>query len=83
MPDDASLIWNLLLSVAGGSFVWWVRGISNQVVNIRSMIGDTREEIAKTYVTKVDLQQDIKDLMSRFDRLEEKFDRILASKFGN
>ena len=82
MPDDASLIWNLLLSVAGGSFVWWVRGISSQVADVRRRIADTREEVAKTYVTKADLQQDMKDLMNRFDRLEEKFDRILASKLG-
>jgi hypothetical protein len=31
-------------------------------------------------VTKGDLQQDMKDLMSRFDRLEEKFDRLMVAR---
>ena len=80
MPNDASLIWNLILSIAGGSFVWWVRGISSQVADVRKRIADTREEVAKTYVTKADLQQDMRDLMVRFDRLEEKFDRLISAR---
>ena len=82
MPEDAGLIWNFILTAGGGSFIWWVRGISGQVADLRRMIGDTREEVAKTYVTKVDLQQDMKDLMSRFDRLEEKFDKILTERLS-
>jgi predicted nucleic acid-binding Zn-ribbon protein len=80
MPEDAGLIWNFILTAAGGSFIWWVRGISSQVQDVRLRISDTREEVAKTYVTKGDLQQDMKDLMSRFDRLEEKFDRLMVSR---
>ncbi len=68
MPEDAGLIWNFILTAAGGSFIWWVRGISSQVQDVRRRIADTREEVAKTYVTKGDLQQDMKDLMSIADQ---------------
>ena len=80
MPEDAGLIWNFVLTAAGGSFIWWVRGISSQVQDVRRRIADTREEVAKTYVTKVDLQQDMKALLIRFDRLEEKFDRLMLPR---
>ena len=80
MPEDAGLIWNFILTAAGGSFIWWVRGISSQVQVVRRRIADTREEVAKTYVTKGDLQQDMKALMIRFDRLEEKFDRLMLPR---
>ena len=80
MPEDAGLIWNFILTAAGGAFIWWVRGISSQVQDVRRRIADTREEVAKTYVTKVDLQQDMKALLIRFDRLEEKFDRLMLPR---
>jgi hypothetical protein len=80
IPSDANFIWNLVLSVAVGSFVWWMRGITVQINALKSHVSDTREEIAKSYVTKDDLHQDMKELMKRFDRLEEKFERLLASR---
>ena len=80
MPSDTGFVWNLILSVAIGSFVWWMRTISIQINSLRGHVSDTREEIAKTYVTKDDLHQDMKELMQRFDRLEEKFERLLTSR---
>jgi predicted nucleic acid-binding Zn-ribbon protein len=80
MPQDAGMIWSSILSIGGALFVWWVRGISSQVQDVRRRIADTREEVAKTYVTKGDLQQDMKALMNRFDRLEEKFDRLMLPR---
>ena len=80
MLSDASFVWNVILSVAIGSFVWWMRSISVQINVLRGHISDTREEIAKAYVTKDALHQDMKELMKRFDRLEEKFERLLASR---
>ena len=80
IPSDANFIWNLVLSAAIGSFVWWMRGITVQINALKSHVSDTREEIAKSYVTKDDLHQDMKELMKRFDRLEEKFERLLAAR---
>ena len=80
IPSDANFIWNLVLSAAVGSFIWWIRGITVQINALKSHVSDTREEIAKSYVTKDDLHQDMKELMKRFDRLEEKFERLLASR---
>ena len=38
--------------------------------------------MAHNYVTKTDLQDDIKSIMLRFDRLEEKFDKILTERLS-
>ena len=77
MPNDAAVIWNALLSIAGGSFVWWVRGISQQVQDTKRRIADTREEAAKTYATKDEVDKDLGKIMDRFDRLEAKLDSFL------
>ena len=80
MDIDPTIIWNLVLPIGGGSFLYWMRGMNQQVADIRRRLADTREEVAKTYVTKEDLQQDMKEILGRFDRMEEKFDRFIATR---
>ena len=80
MPADTTMIWNAILSLACGSFIWWMRGISGQVSDLRRRIADTREEIAKTYATKSDVEKDLRKIMDRFDKLEEKLDTLLMRK---
>jgi len=78
MPNDPTMIWNAILSIACGSFVWWVRGISQQVQDTKRRVADTREEIAKTYATKADVEKDLGKIMDRFDRLDAKLDSFLV-----
>jgi len=80
MDIDPTIIWNLILTIGGGSFVYWMRGMGQQVSDLKRRLADTREEVAKTYVTKDDLQQDMKEILGRFDRMEEKFDRFIAAR---
>tara|TARA_Y100000310_G_scaffold342324_1_gene445057 strand:- start:2077 stop:2325 length:249 start_codon:yes stop_codon:yes gene_type:complete len=82
MNTDATLIWNLILTLGGGSFLYWMRGMSSQINDMRRRLADTREEVAKTYVTKIEVQEDMKEILNRFDRMEEKFDRFIASKIA-
>jgi len=51
-----------------------------QVSDIRRRLADTREEVAKTYATKIDVERDLKKIMDRFDKLEEKIDTLLMRK---
>ena len=82
MDIDGTIIWNLVLTLGGGSFLYWMRGMSSQVNDLKHRIATTREEIAKEYITKAEVQEDMKEILNRFDRMEEKFDRFLASKLG-
>ena len=80
MPADTTMIWNAILSLACGSFLWWMRTMSMQVSDLRRRIADTREEIAKTYATKSDVEKDLRKIMDRLDKLEEKLDTVLMRK---
>ena len=77
MPDNPTMIWNAILSLACGSFIWWVRGMGVQINDLKRRISDTREEIAKEYATKVDVEKDLERIMDRFDKLEAKMDNFL------
>ena len=76
MPETA-MIWNAILTIAGGSLVWWIRGVSMKIDSIEKEVYDARTEMAKEYASKKDLRVGMDDLAKRFDKLEEKIDTIL------
>ena len=82
MPEQSALVWNVILTGMAGLFFWWVRGMSQSVIDIRQQISNTREEVAKTYATKPELEVNLDRILERFDRLEEKVDRALAVRPG-
>ena len=77
MEASVSMIWNAVLSLACGSFIWWIRGINLQISDLRKLVSQTREEIPKVYATKIDVAKDVEKIMDRFDRLDDKMDNIL------
>jgi hypothetical protein len=76
MPET-SMIWNLLLSVVAGAMVWWIRGVNTRIEETRTLVSRTREEMAREYALKDDVERDLRKIMDRFDRLETKLDNLL------
>ena len=71
------MIWNLILTGGCGALVWWIKSITSQVAETRKLVSITREELAKYYALKVDVERDIDKIMVRFDRLENKLDSLI------
>ena len=71
------MLWNLILTVGGGLIVWWIKSITSQVGETRKIVSVTREELAKYYALKADVERDIDKIMVRFDRLENKLDSLI------
>jgi hypothetical protein len=42
------------------------------------LLNKTREEIPTKYATKEELKDDVSQILDRFDRLEEKLDKVLV-----
>jgi|TARA_R110002124_G_scaffold50749_1_gene147315 hypothetical protein len=76
MPE-ATMLWNLLLSVVAGAMVWWIRGVNTRIEETRVLVSRTREDIARDYALKDDVDKDLRQIMIRFDRLETKLDNLL------
>jgi hypothetical protein len=72
------MIWNLLLSIAAGSIVWWIRGINSKIDDLYSLVNKTRENIAREYALKTDVDKDLQKILDRFDRLENKLDAMIT-----
>ena len=71
------MLWNLLLSVVAGAMVWWIRGVNTRIEETRVLVSRTREDMAREYALKNDVERDLRQIMARFDRLETKLDNLL------
>jgi len=41
------------------------------------LINKTREEMARDYITKIEVRNDMDQIINRFDRIEQKLDRFI------
>jgi Tfp pilus assembly protein PilO len=76
MEMDAIL--NILFAVVISGLGWWIKTQKEELDRVRILLNRTREEMAKEYVTKSDSNQVLLQIMNKFDRLEEKIDKLMA-----
>lgn len=76
--QDINIVWNFILTFAAGGIGWWINGLVNKVEKIHNDFSSHKEEVAKVYATKFEVDNDLSKLMLRFDRLETKIDNLLA-----
>ena len=76
------MLWNAVLTLAVGAFLWWIRGTNNDINKLREDLKEhalsdakTREFIATNYSTRKEVFNEMNKLLARFDKLEEKLDR--------
>lgn len=77
MSEIDLTIWNLILTGALGLVTWFARTVWAEQQRLSILLNRTREEMAKEYVTKSDSSEVLSQIMSKFDRLEEKIDRLM------
>jgi Tfp pilus assembly protein PilO len=75
MEMDALL--NMVFAAVISGLGWWIKSQHNEIKRVTILLNRTREEIAKEYVTKSDNTVVLDRVMVRFDRLEEKIDRLM------
>lgn len=73
------MFWNTLLSLGVGFIGWVLKEKSDELARVTILLNSTREEIAKEYVTKVEVHADINRVMNRLEVLDAKLDRLIES----
>jgi Tfp pilus assembly protein PilO len=68
---------NIVLTAAIGGIGWWLKAQHSELGRVQILLNKTREEMAKEYVNKGDSSTVMNQIVSRFDRLEEKIDRLM------
>jgi hypothetical protein len=74
------LVWNLVLSGFVAVIGFFLKEKSDEVRRLNVLLNKTREEIAKEYVTKAEVHNDINRVLDRLDRLENKIDMFIREQ---
>ena len=70
------LLWNVILTLIIMPLAWWVRSTHDEIRRQDILLNKTREEIARDYVSKRELAEDMNRILDAINKLNDKLDRI-------
>ena len=76
MEMDAMLFWNIILTMVVVPCGWAFNKMFQEVKRIQILLNKTREE----YATRMELRDDMQQVMAALHRVEDKLDNLLSKK---
>ncbi len=70
------ILWNIIITVIVAPLGFLIRNVLNEQKRLDILVNKTREEIAKDYVTRDQIEADFDKIMRSIQRIDEKLDRI-------
>jgi hypothetical protein len=77
MNMSPEIIWSGILTVAFGVSGFILKAFYAEQQRQQILLNKTREELARDYVTRVDMHADINRVITRIDNLDAKIERLL------
>jgi hypothetical protein len=74
------MLWNIVLTAAFAGMSWFAKTMWAEQQRLNILINRTREEVAKEYVTKAEVHNDINRVIDRLEALDAKLDRIMEGR---
>lgn len=76
--DSTILLWNGGLSIVLGLVAYMAHEKFKKLSDVETLINQTRVEVARDNVTKAEVTRITEHIDQRFNRLEEKIDRLIS-----
>lgn len=73
---DTHIIWNIIITFILAPLGFLIRNLLSEQKRIDILVNKTREEVAKDYVTKDELADDMERIMRSIERIDQKIDRL-------
>ena len=73
-------MWNILLTLVVAPLLYTIRGNTSENRRLDILLNKTREEMARDYVTKTELEGDMERVFALLDKIEAKLDRLFEAK---
>jgi len=74
------LFWNIFITLVLAPILYSIRQNASESKRIDILLNKTREEMAREYVTKNELKDDMARLMDRIEKIGEKLDKLFEVK---
>ena len=71
------MFWNIFITLVLAPVLYSIRQNGSELKRLDILLNKTREEVATNYVLKTDNKDIMKSVMERFDKLEEKIDKLM------
>jgi len=78
---ETHLLWNLMITFVLAPLGFLIRNLLSEQKRIDILINKTREELAKEYVTREQIEIDFERLMRKIERIDEKIDRLQTKTY--
>ena len=72
------MLWNMGLTLIMGVVGFFLKEKFNEIQRITILLNRTREEVAGNNVTKAEMEKLVEHMDSRFNRLEDKINQLMA-----
>jgi|TARA_R100001198_G_C5235917_1_gene213852 hypothetical protein len=77
MEVSSLMFWNIFITLVLAPVLYSIRQNGSELKRLDILLNKTREEVATNYVLKSDNKDIMKSVMERFDKLEEKIDKLM------
>ena len=74
------IMWNILLTLVVDPLFYTIRSNASENKRIDILLNKTREEMARDYVTKIELESDMERVFMTLNKIEEKLDKLFEAK---
>ncbi len=75
------VLWNIIVSLIVLPIGFIVRSMASEQKRLDILMNKTREEIARDYVTREQIEADFNRLMSTLVRMDEKIDKLQTKTY--
>ena len=77
---EMELLWSAGLTGLLGIVGWIIRSQHTETHRMQVLLNNTREEMARDYMTKVEANGDMNRIIDRLEALDAKLDRIIERR---
>ena len=78
---NPTILWNVIITVIVLPIGFLVRSILKEQNRLNILVNRTREEIARDYVTRDQIEKDFERIMDTITRIDEKLDRLQTKTY--
>lgn len=76
------IVWNVIVTLVVGPLMFSIRKNESELKRQDILMNKTREEIARHYVTKEELLNNMDAVVDRLEKLDEKIDKLFELKYN-
>ena len=75
---EVIMIWNIVITLVMAVVGFFLKEKFNEIQRLNILLNKTREEIAGNNVTQAEIDKVMEHIDSRFNRLEDKINQLMA-----